>query len=273
MATDPALTAALAQIEAGLGGGTLGVAARHAGSGATADYGARTVFPTASTIKIAIVAELFLQAAAGDLDPAQAVTVTAEDQVGGSGVLASLAPGVTLPLTDLATLTLTVSDNLASNLCLRAVGGPEAVNARLRAWGLADTTVHRPIRFALGPDDPPHTATGTPADFLAMLALLPDPVRQRMAQCADTAMLPRYLAVNPFAADLRRDTPPFVVAHKTGAVTGVRNDVGWIRRGDDALEIAVFTQGCPDERWTVENAGCVAVASVARLLTDRWFGA
>lgn len=255
----------LAEWEASLGGGTLGLAAAFAGE--SVRYQAETLFPTASSIKIAIVEEVFRQG----LDLAQPITVTEADFVGGSGVLASLAPGVTLPLGDLATLAITVSDNTASNLCLRAVGGPEAVNARLASWGCTQTKIHRPIKFQLEESDPPHTATGTPDDFLKILAQLGPETKARMAQVSDTAMLPRLLGVNAYATDLRVAPPPFKVAHKPGAVSGVRNDVGFIEQNGKTLTVAVFTKGCPDPRWTVENAGCLAVARAVEHLTERFF--
>ena len=52
--------------------------------------------------------------------------------------------------------------------------------------------------------------------------------------------------------------------------TGVRNDVGFITQRERTLTVAVFTQGCSDPRWTVENAGCVAVARATQLLTEHF---
>ena len=261
------MTLEFARIEKTLGGGVLGVAAEFEGEAVL--YNEAVSFPTASCIKIAIVEEIFRQ----DLDLARSVTLLAEDFVGGSGVLSSLTPPVTLPLGDLATLTLSISDNTASNACLKAVGGADAVNARLRTFGLVQTTIHRPIKFSLEPTDPPHTATGTPAEFLTLLGHLSEGTRKKMALCTDDAMLPRFLDVNPFASDLSADVPPFTVVHKPGAVTGVRNDVGWISRNGKTLALAVFTKNAPDPRWTPENAGCVAVGRVAELLAERFFGA
>lgn len=254
-------------LEAALGGGVLGVAAAFGEERVL--YNAELLFPTASSIKIAIVEEVFGQG----LDLAQPITVTEADFVGGSGVLATLMPGTTLTLGDLATLTITVSDNTASNLCLRAVGGPEAVNARLVEWGCQDTKIHRPIKFKLEESDPPHTATSTPHDFLRMLGHLGPETRARMAKVSDTAMLPRLLSVNPYADDLRAMRPPFRVAHKPGAVTGVRNDVGFIECEGKTLTVVILTKGCPDPRWTVENAGCLVVARAAQALAERFFGA
>lgn len=241
-------------LEAELGGGVLSVAAECGGESFL--FHAHRELPTASSIKIAIVEEVFRQG----LDLSQPITVTEADYVPGSGVLATLTPGLVLPLSDLATLAITVSDNTASNMCLRAVGGPEAVNARLREWGCTATRIHRPIKFALEPGDPPHTATGTTQDFVRILAQLGPETLRRMRQVSDTAMLPRYLS-------------GFAYAHKPGAVTGVRNDVGVMERDGKKLTLAIFTQGCPDTRWSVENIGCLVVAKVAQRLAERFLGA
>ncbi|MBC7807933.1 MAG: serine hydrolase, partial [Akkermansiaceae bacterium] len=265
------------------GGGILGVCAVGSASGETVSYNAGTVFPTASVIKAAIVAEMWAQIGEGTLAPDMSVTSGADDRVAGSGVLADLEPGHSFTLAELSRLAISVSDNTASNAVLRAVGGPGVVNRRMReTWGMTDTVIHRPIRFHLTPDDPSHTATGTPADMCRFMhavatgTLHSPAVCERMmallAMCDDTAMLPRYLEVNAFADDLDTTSPPFTVHHKPGAVTGVRNDAGVVRRtvapfGHVAL--AVYTKGVADPRWTVANRGCEAVAKVAELLVER----
>jgi beta-lactamase class A len=269
------------------GGGEMGVALAFLPTGERVRWNADALFPTASVIKVAIVAELFAQAAEGRVALDTPVRVIDEALVAGSGVLSLLSPGVVLPLRDLATLAIAVSDNTASNLVLAHVGGPDAVNARMHhAWGLPDTTLHRPIRFFLGPDDPPFTATGTPDDQLRLLTLLAegrlhdarvsDQVLRLMGEVRDGEMLPRFLPVNPYAAPsgvaAAETTAPLTIAHKTGAITGVRNDVALIRRGSDTLAICVFTRNVPDDRWTAANAGCEAAARVGKLVCDHFFG-
>ena len=268
--------------------GRLGVALTFLPTGESLFFQAEDEFPTASVIKVAIVAELYTQAAEERLALDTPVTVTDEDMTPGSGVLALLAPGVTLPLRDLAMLAIAVSDNTASNLCLRAVGGPSVVNARMRgAWGMTGTTIHRPIQFHLRPGDPPHTATGTPHDMLRLLTLLEtgqvggrdvsDRVLHLLSEVQDTAMLPRYLSVNPYAAALGVPLPPLVVRHKTGGVTGTRNDAGLItrHRADGPLEtlaLCVYTKDVRDDRWTAANAGVEAVAQVSRIACAHFWG-
>ncbi len=267
----------LQEIESTLQGGILGVSAIFLPTRETIHYNADTVFPTASVIKVAIVAELFTQEAEGRLDTTQIIPIEPKDIVGGSGVLAQLTPVIALSLADLATLTISVSDNTASNLCLAAVGGPEVVNRRMEfAWGMSATRIHRPIKFSLKPEDAPHTATGTPDNMRNLVCLLAEDkvhspavcqkVLDRMALVRDAEMLSRYLDINPYAADLNADSPPFVTRRKTGAVTGVRNDTGLISRGSETLAVCVYTKDTPDTRWTPANRGSEAVAQVGKAL-------
>jgi len=270
--------------------GRLGVALTFLPTGDRVFVNADETFPTASVIKAAIVAELFTQAAEGRVRLDEPIAVSDEDLVPGSGVLALLRPGLVLPLADLALLAIAVSDNTASNLCLRVVGGPDAVNARMHAeWGMTTTTIHRPIRFHLDSSDPLHTATGTPRDQLTLLVRLaegrigPRPevaenVLRLLAETQDSSMIPRHLHVSRHANALGLADPPFVVRHKTGGVTGVRNDAGLITRrtaangAEENLAICVFTRDLRDARWTPANEGDEAVAEVARLACGHFFG-
>jgi beta-lactamase class A len=284
MSEQSVLHAAFQEIESTLKGGVLGVAATFLPTGESVSYKPDVEFPTASVIKIAIVTEVFLQVESGKLAADSAVDIPESAFVPGSGVLAQLTPGLSLPLGDLATLTINVSDNTASNLCLAAVGGPEAVNTRMHdVWGMKNTTIHRPIKFALEPGDPRHTATSTPRDMQALVQHLAEAtliprqacaeVLRRMGYVVDGELLPRYLDVNPFAADQRLEAPPFVVRHKGGAVNGVRGDAGLIARGDETLAICVFTRDVPDSRWTSTNLGSEAVARVGEVICRHFFRA
>ena len=263
------------------GNGVLGIAALFLPTTEAVAVNAEEIFPTASVIKLAIVSELFAQVEAGKLDLQTRVMVQPDDVAAGSGILGTLTVPLALPLADLAMLTISVSDNSASNLCLRAVGGKEVVNASMKEWGMGNTVIHRPIKFNVAEGDPPHTATGTPGDMLNLLARLhngemhnraaSDGVLRLMAHCQDTDLLPRYLNVNPFAADLREARPPFVVKHKTGAVSGVRNDAALITGGDDTLAVCVYSKNSSDNTWTAANRGSEAVAQVGKILADYFF--
>jgi len=100
-------------------------------------------FPTASTIKIAILAELFRQAQQGKLNLSDSHTLQSSDLVGGSGIAGALTPGVTkLTLRDVAALMISVSDNSMTNVIIDRVG-MQNVNALLDSLGLTHTRIRR----------------------------------------------------------------------------------------------------------------------------------
>lgn len=276
----------LRAIEATLKGGSLGVAAINRATGEIVTYNADRIFPTASVIKAPIVAELYTQAAEGKLLTTTPVTVNKSDIVGGSGVLAHLAPDHAFSLDELALLAIKESDNTASNLVLRAVGGPAAVNHRMHTeWNMPDTVIHRPIQFHLESTDPPHTATGSPQDMMVFMNTvasgtlhLPgvcDYLLKLLATPDGSSLLSRYLDINPYADELDIPPPAVTVLHKTGAVSGVRNNAGIIRRTaspENYLAVCVYTKDVPDPRWTAANIGSEAVSRVGKLLTQQFLG-
>jgi len=100
-------------------------------------------FPTASTIKIAILAELFHQSQLGKLNLNEPYVLQSKDLVGGSGISSSLTPGTTkLTLRDVAALMISVSDNSMTNVIIDRVG-MENVNALLDSLGLSHTRLRR----------------------------------------------------------------------------------------------------------------------------------
>ena len=79
-------------------------------------------FVSASTIKIPLLALLLKDAAEGRVDLEAPVPQTEENRVGGSGILRSLSPKVQLSLFDYAELMMVLSDNVATNQVIDAVG-------------------------------------------------------------------------------------------------------------------------------------------------------
>ena len=78
--------------------GLVALAARHAESGRTWRHHEHRALPSASLIKLPILAAFWEAVAAGRLDPAERMSVPAQARVEGTGVLKALAPGLqTLP--------------------------------------------------------------------------------------------------------------------------------------------------------------------------------
>src|SRR5690349_279491 len=123
--------------------GVLAVAILDLASGQRYLLHADEVMPTASSIKIAILAELYRQAQQGKVKLTDFYTLQQSDMVGGSGITSVLTPGMTkLTLRDVAGLMISVSDNSATNVIIDRIG-MENVNALLDSLGLTHTRLRR----------------------------------------------------------------------------------------------------------------------------------
>jgi beta-lactamase class A len=123
-------------------GATVAVSARHLDTGETASFAEDLVFPSASTIKIAIMAALARAVSDGILDLDQRVPVKLTDRTPGSGVVAHMEEDLTLTLRDHAYLMISISDNTTSNILINTVG-LEAVQAICREFATGGTMLNR----------------------------------------------------------------------------------------------------------------------------------
>ena len=100
-----------------------------------------STFPTASTIKLAIVYELFKQVDEGRIRLDETMALDRAKAVGGTGVLVELGTP-TLSIRDYAVLMVTLSDNTATNVLIDRLG-METIAARMQALGLTATKLRR----------------------------------------------------------------------------------------------------------------------------------
>ncbi len=99
--------------------GVLGVAILDLTTGQKYLLHADEVLPTASSIKIAILAELYHQAQQGKIKLGDLYTLQSSDLVSGSGIANALTPGVTrLTIRDVAALMISVSAPISLSTAL-----------------------------------------------------------------------------------------------------------------------------------------------------------
>src|SRR5215468_9909943 len=123
--------------------GVIGLAMKDVTSGETFFIHGDEIMPQASSIKIAVLADLYLQAQQGKLKLTDEYVVRKEDLVSGSDIMLGLTPGVTrLTLHDLATMMVAVSDNSATNVLIDRLG-MDNVNSMLQDLGLHSTRLRR----------------------------------------------------------------------------------------------------------------------------------
>src|SRR3954466_12957065 len=132
------LEAEIHEIDAHLDG-VMGVAIEDLTTGHTFFLNPDEVLPQASSIKIAVLAELYRQHQVGNHKLDDPYTVDAADLVADSNIMGGLTPGVTrVTNRDLATMVVAVSDNSAANVLIDRLG-MENVNALLEGLGLHQT--------------------------------------------------------------------------------------------------------------------------------------
>ncbi len=92
-----------------------------------------------STIKIPLMIEVLEQVKAKRLKLSDKYILTKDDMQGGTGTIQFQDAGAIMTIKDLITYMIVVSDNTATEVLYRKVGGVAAVNARMRALGLKQT--------------------------------------------------------------------------------------------------------------------------------------
>ncbi len=137
-------SSALAGLEARRGG-RLGVCVLDAGSGREWHWRGDERFGMCSTFKLPLAASVLLAIRAGELDADEMIGFTSDDLVPHAPVVqARLDAGITaMTPVELAQATQLTSDNVAANLLIRRLGGPEVITARWRVFGDATTRLDR----------------------------------------------------------------------------------------------------------------------------------
>jgi len=119
----------------GTSAGVWGVSVRHVERGEAAGVNDTQKFEMASVFKVGVLATLYQQAEQGKVKLDERVTFDHPERYFGSGILATLKPGLQPTVYDLAVLMITVSDNAATDTLCDLVGIPN-VNARLGQLGV-----------------------------------------------------------------------------------------------------------------------------------------
>jgi beta-lactamase class A len=224
---------------------------------------ADAVYPTASTIKIAVLAELFRQderrASAGPharLD--DVYVVDAQDKVGGEGALQIMTPGVTrLTNRDLAGLVVTLSDNSATNVLIDRVGMAN-VNALLESLDLRETRLRRHMMDVDAAREGREN-TATPRELVMLLESLHD---GRVLGKSASSELIRLLGADKESFLPRLLPAGLVIANKPGDLDGVRNDAGIVFVPGRPFAIAVMV--------TFSGNDVAAETCIARIAHAAW---
>ena len=281
--------------------GRLGVAAQELSSGLNVSINGDETFCMASAYKVAIASKVMDLVDKGELSLDQMVDVPQDMYVAGEVAIAERFPhpGVQFSLANLIYPMITESDNTATDVCMGLAGGPAAVTENLRRLGITDFRVDRTVREilmdfyglpAVTPEAVVEAISNNPALVPAQVDPNPDFEADPRDHTTPNAYLKLLLAIDggtAMSAESRKfllgvmsrtrtgagrlrgmlpkGTP---VAHKTGTVGGVANDVGYITLPDGRrFAIAVFTNSSETPASDRERA----IAEIARSLFDYYY--
>ena len=243
--------------------GVLGVAIEDLITGQRFLLHGDSVFPQASSIKIAVLAELYHQAqlsAQGESGKAKLTdlyTVRAADLVQDSDIMGGLTPGVTqITNRDLATMMVAVSDNSATNVLIDRLG-MENVNALLDSLALHDTKLRRKMMDVKAAAEGRENIS-TPQDMLTLLEKI---YQEKVLNKEMTADFVKMLSTHKDSF-IPRDLPDGLqIANKPGELEAVRNDSGIVFLQNRPYIICVMTTYLVRERDGEEAIAKISAAA------------
>jgi beta-lactamase class A len=280
------LESQVAQI-AGRHHGQVAVFAEALSTGQTVSLRSDEPVATASVIKLAILYEAMRQIRQGLVHWSDPVTVSANDQTAGSGVLGYFDAPATLSLKDVLFMMTALSDNTATNIAIDRLG-LQAVNDEVGRLGLKSTWLYKKIgKPAIEPMPADQKRFGLGKTTAAEMATLmrrivtcrlgegdAPPTESDLAICAISLHMlrsqfyrdgvPRYLE----AADSSEEGS--AIANKTGALNAVRNDVAAIATKNGLVIVSIFTWDNADRSWTDDTEAYLTMARIAKAIVNAW---
>jgi beta-lactamase class A len=304
-ATDPSLLRLEQQIEyvSRATDGITGVDAVHIETGRSVSLRGSEAFPMASAFKLPVAVQILSMVDGGTLALDKMVALSPPDLHPGSGRLTELFfhPGVSLSIENLLELALVISDNTAADILLREAGGPSAVTAKMRALGLNGIRIDRSTAILIsdwqGAKNLPPESQWSREIWEKLYDAVPerDHMRARRTEMSDprdmatpddmTRLLLRVWKQEVLSLQSSRILLDMMyrcqtgrsrikgllpqgtdVAHKTGSLGGVANDVGFITLPGDAghVAISVFTKSSNRPEEAAEKA----IAEISRTVYD-----
>ena len=229
--------------------------------------------PMQSTFKFPLAIAVFQQIEAGKLTLDQPIPFLTSDLYKGSySPLQDAHPvaGVDVPLRELIRLSASLSDNIATDILLRLIGGPQVVQQSMNALGVSGIHVVHSERALHDDESLQYQDSAEPAAMVALLRLFAD---HSPLNPEHTALLNQWMTETPSAPHRIKGLLPAgtVVTHKTGT-SGLdhgfypaTNDVGLIALPNgQRLALAIFvTNAHADD--TTDDA---VIARIAKAVYD-----
>ncbi|MBP6003384.1 MAG: serine hydrolase [Pyrinomonadaceae bacterium] len=227
---------------------------------------------TASTVKLAIMAEAFRQVEQGKLKWNDEIVLTKEKKVGGSGVLSELSDNTRIDLKSALNFMIVVSDNTGTNLVLDKVGA-DNVNDLMDSLGLPGIKSMRKV-FGGGDSkaglDPQNRVFGLGRSTMREMVKLVEMMERGTLVSKDaSAEMINILKRQQYKDGIGRGVPDTIpVASKSGALDRLRSDVGVIYTRRGRIAMAITVDDLRVVAYDQENPGLAMLWKLSQILQD-----
>ena len=253
---------------------TWGIYVKSLDTGEEIAIGADRQMETMSTIKIPLMVEALEQIKAGKFALTDKYTFVQADSQPGTGTIQRLDPGAVMTIKDLITMMIIVSDNTATEVLYRMVGGPEAVNRRMDAIGLKNTrAMNVPSRWFPSLRSAATTeqfyregknpfGLSTPREMGRLLEMME---RGTLVDKSSSDLMLRIMRGQLYRTRIPRYVAGYTIPHKTGDfLPYVGDDVGILEAPGRTIVISIFTGDHFGSGEVLENA----IGLVAKEIAD-----
>ena len=207
------------------------------------DFNSDKVYPTASVIKLPILIAFLQDVDAGKINLNETWTMTNDVIVGGSGEFQDLPVNTKFTAQNVIDKMITISDNTATNMVIKRMGGIKYVNQRFAQLGLSNTRLRDWLPDLDG------TNTTTLKELAQILAMLDrQSVLSRNSQANALDILRRVKNRKLLAAGLGQGA---TIAHKTGYIGTMLGDAGIIEmpNGKRYIGAVIVESDRADSAW------------------------
>jgi beta-lactamase class A len=191
-----------------------------ADTGVYADVNGRKPIAAASIIKIPLLIAFLQDVDEGKAQLGERLEISKDVIVGEAGGLQYEPAGTKISALETLTEMIVHSDNTATNMIMKKIGGKDAANRRFKSWGLTSTVIRNPLPDLEG------TNTTSPYDLVNLLSMVDkgkllsprsrDRLMDIMRRPVTNTLLPQGIA------------PDARIVHKTGDIRSVVGDAGII---------------------------------------------
>ena len=184
------------------------------------DLNGSTTFSAASIIKVPILVAFFQDVEQNKIQLDETLVMQEQDVAGGSGNMRLGKIGDQYSALETARKMIVISDNTATNMLIRRMGGIDHLNRRFRSWGLTATALRNPLPDLEG------TNTTSPSEMTHLMTLISqgklleaqsrEQMLDIMYQTETATLLPAGIGGNA------------EIAHKTGDIGSMVGDTGLV---------------------------------------------